>query len=81
MQVVNTLVSYSLITFINFRKVLSIVDKLMSNELYWFKKMHVLFCCNHTVMEDPPRPPMDSARSLEMSGYMPCRGDFDVVRS
>lgn len=29
-------------------------------------------------MEDPPRPPMDSARSLEMSGYMPCRGDFDV---
>ncbi|KAJ7382127.1 Transcriptional adapter 2-alpha [Desmophyllum pertusum] len=29
-------------------------------------------------IEDPPRPPMDSARSLEMSGYMPCRGDFDV---
>ncbi|XP_020619851.1 transcriptional adapter 2-alpha-like isoform X1 [Orbicella faveolata] len=29
-------------------------------------------------MDDPPRPPMDSARSLEMSGYMPCRGDFDV---
>jgi len=34
-----------------------------------------------TAMDDPPRPPMDSARSLEMSGYMPCRGDFDVVRN
>ena len=33
-----------------------------------------------TAMDDPPRPPVDSARSLEMSGYMPCRGDFDVVR-
>ncbi|XP_029204552.1 transcriptional adapter 2-alpha-like isoform X2 [Acropora millepora] len=28
--------------------------------------------------EDPPRPQMDSAKSFEMSGYMPCRGDFDV---
>lgn len=28
--------------------------------------------------EDPPRPPMDSTRSFDMSGYMPCRGDFDV---
>lgn len=28
--------------------------------------------------EDPPRPQMDSAKSFEMSGYMPCRGDFEV---
>ncbi|XP_001623580.2 transcriptional adapter 2-alpha isoform X2 [Nematostella vectensis] len=30
------------------------------------------------VSEDPPRPPMDSVRSIELAGYMPCRGDFEV---
>ncbi|XP_020899749.2 transcriptional adapter 2-alpha [Exaiptasia diaphana] len=28
--------------------------------------------------EDPPRPPMDSFKSVELAGYMPCRGDFEV---
>lgn len=53
----------------------------------WWDDKHLstrnapLVCSDITAMEDPPRPPMDSARSLEMSGYMPCRGDFDVVMS
>ena len=45
---------------------------LVRNNMYVF--------INSTAMDDPPRPPMDSTRSLEMSGYMPCRGDFDMVR-
>lgn len=40
-----------------------------------------LFINSTAAMDDPPRPPMDSTRSLEMSGYMPCRGDFDMVRN
>ena len=47
----------------------------------FLQEMLLLVCSDITAMEDPPRPPMDSARSLEMSGYMPCRGDFDVVIS
>lgn len=47
----------------------------------FLQEMLLLVCSDITAMEDPPRPPMDSARSLEMSGYMPCRGDFDVVMS
>jgi len=41
--------------------------------------MFLLIFHVHTASEDPPRPPLDSARSFEMSGYMPCRGDFEVV--
>ncbi|KAK3736312.1 hypothetical protein QZH41_020785 [Actinostola sp. cb2023] len=31
--------------------------------------------------EDPPRPPIDSLKSMELAGYIPCRGDFDVVKN
>lgn len=43
--------------------------------------MFFLVCFDIIVMEDFFRFLMDLVRSLEMFGYMLCRGDFDVVMS